>query len=401
MTDRQAFPKRGSDWPALEAEMAAMSGGDIDWRGGRTPLFVFDGDDGAREVGRRAFMNYFDQNALGGKRAFFGLKRMEDEIVEMGLDLFRAPMGAAGNLTTGGSESIFLAVKACRDWARARGGMTEPFNIVAPFSAHPAFNKAGDVMDIAVHRLATGADGRADATALAAATDGQTMMLVGSAPCFPHGVVDPIAELGELAAERDIWLHVDACVGGYLAPFFQRIGRPVPEFDFAIPGVRSLTADLHKFGFCPKPASTVFYRRAEDHDRGVFQFEDWPHGPFATATLSGTRAGGAVAAAWAVLRHLGEDGYVRVARDLAAMTDAYVAGITAIDGLHLWAQPDLTIINFGAHAFDIFAVAERLEQKGWLPGLTRSPKGLHAMLSMYHEPAREQYLADLAEAVAR
>ena len=258
---RKSFPTSGAEWKALDAEMTAMSGADIDWRGGRAPLYVFHGSDSAHEVGFQAFMKYFNENALGGRRAFFGLKRMEDEVVEMGLDLFQAPGQAVGNMTTGGSESIFMAVKACRDWARTQPRLKAPYNIIAPFTAHAAFNKAGDVMDIEVKRLATGENRRADVEAMAAAMDESTIMLAGSAPCFPHGVIDPIAELSELALARDIWLHVDACVGGYVAPFFQRIGRDIPAFDMALPGVRSLSADLHKFGFCPKPASTVFYRQ--------------------------------------------------------------------------------------------------------------------------------------------
>jgi len=396
---RKSFPTSGAEWKALDAEMTAMSGADIDWRGGRAPLYVFHGSDSAHEVGFQAFMKYFNENALGGRRAFFGLKRMEDEVVEMGLDLFQAPGQAVGNMTTGGSESIFMAVKACRDWARTQPRLKAPYNIIAPFTAHAAFNKAGDVMDIEVKRLATGENRRADVEAMAAAMDESTIMLAGSAPCFPHGVIDPIAELSELALARDIWLHVDACVGGYVAPFFQRIGRDIPAFDMALPGVRSLSADLHKFGFCPKPASTVFYRQEEDRERGLFHFDQWPNGQFSTATLSGTRAGGAVAAAWAVMNHLGEAGYMEIARQLAAMADAYVAGIKAVDGLHLWAEPDLTIINFGAHDFDIFKVAEGMDARGWLPGLTQNPKGMHAMLSMYHAAGREDYLADLAASV--
>ncbi|MDP6874115.1 MAG: aspartate aminotransferase family protein, partial [Alphaproteobacteria bacterium] len=159
----------------------------------------------------------------------------------------------------------------------------------------------------------------------------------------------------------------------------------------------------HKFGFCPKPASTLFYREEEDRERGLFHFDQWPNGQFSTATLSGTRAGGAVAAAWAVMHHLGEAGYMDISKQMADMTDAYVAGIKAIDGLHLLAEPDLTIINFGAqdrnNELDIFKVAEGMDRRGWLPGLTQNPKGMHAMLSMFHEAGREDYLADLAASV--
>ena len=396
---RTPFPPGGAAWPELEARLDELGRDAIDWRAGRTPLYIFKATDEAYEIGQRAFMKFFSENALGGKRAFFGLRKMEQELVDFGLDLFHAPAAAGGAVTTGGSESIILAVKAARDRIRSRGGVEGPFNIVAPFSAHPAFNKAGDLMDIEVRRLPLGDDLRADVAALASAIDASTIMLVGSAPCFPHGVVDPIDRLSELAVDRGIWLHIDACVGGYVLPFMQRIGRPVPDFDMSLAGVSSISADLHKFGFCPKPISTLFIRDAEDLDRVTFRFEGWPNGLFSTVTLAGTRAGGAVAGAWAVVNHLGISGYTDVARDLATMTDRYVAGIEAIEGLHMLARPHATIINFSARDIDIFSVAEKMSQHGWLPGLTQEPRGMHAMMSMFHAPACSQYLEDLAAAV--
>ena len=396
---RTRFPEKGEGWQAIDASLTEMAGADERWREGRVPLYVFKATDSAYEVGRDAFFRFFGENALGGKRAFHSVARMEREVVEMALDLFDAPDGAGGGMTTGGTESIFLAVRACRDWMRGRTGRRNGFNIVAADSAHPAFDKAGDSMDIAVRRIGLQADMRADPTAMAAAIDDDTMMLVGSAPCFPHGVIDPIAALGQVAMQAGAWLHVDACVGGYLAPFVKRLGRDIPDFDFALPGVRSLSADLHKFGFAPKPSSTILYRSEEDFQRQVFDFETWTSGRMTTSTLVGTRPAGGIAGAWAVFRHLGIDGYTEVARALMAMVDAYVAGIEAIPGLKMHARPDLTIVNFGADELDIFRVAEVMAQSDWVPGLTRRPKGMHAMLSMLHAPAREAWLADLAGAV--
>ena len=397
---RTPFPPGGATWDDINAAMDHMVKDDVDWRRGRAPLFVFHATDAAYDVAERGFMKFFSQNALGGPRAFFGLKRMEDDLVDFGLGLLGAPESAAGLVSTGGSESIILGVKAARNRARHQRPQTGPYNIVAAYTAHPAFNKAADLMDMEVRRAAAGPDGRADVAAMADLIDDQTVLLVGSAPCFPHGVVDPIDELSELALRRDIWLHVDACVGGYIIPFLQRAGRPAPTFDFNHPGVRSISADLHKFGFCPKPVSTLFFRHADDLDRATLKFDEWPNGMYATPTLAGTRAGGAIAGSWAVINHLGMSGYTAVARKLGEMTDQYVAGIEAIDGLYMVARPDATIINFASHDFDIFAVAERLDEiGGWLPGLTQNPKGMHAMMSMFHEPVREQYLGDLETAV--
>jgi glutamate/tyrosine decarboxylase-like PLP-dependent enzyme len=399
--NRTEYPAGGRDWDDLHKDMTARTADDVDWRGGRTPLYVFYNDAQTYEIGRKAYFEFFSENALGQKRAFKSIQSMEREVLDYGMDLFSAPAGATGAFTTGGSESIFIAMKSARDAHRAKTGAKrgEILNIVMPDSAHPAFDKAAAVMDLDIRRAPLRSDMRVDAPALKDLIDDRTIAIVGSAPCFPHGVVDPIEELSQIALDADVWMHVDACVGGWLAPFFTRIGRATPDFDFRFPGVRSLSADLHKFGFCPKAASTVFFRSGEDLDRSRFRHDAWPSGVIDTATLVGTRTGGSVASAWAVLNHLGKQGYTDAARRAAAMTDGYVEGIRAIDGLKMHSEPDLTLINFGSDEFDIFLVAEQMTARGWLAGLTSRPKGMHAMMSMLHEPSREQFLADLRDCV--
>lgn len=396
---RTRLPERGRAKADLLAEIRRRKEGDADWRGGRVPLYVFKADDEVDEIGRAAFNELFAENALGAKRAFLSLGAMEREIVDMGLDLFRAPEGAAGFMTTGGTESIIMAVQTARNFARdRRGDAALRGNLVLPETAHPAFDKAARLMDLEVRRVATGQGFRADPRALARQVDRDTILIVGSAPCFPFGVIDPIAELSALALEKDLWLHVDACVGGYLAPFVRETGRPVPDFEMHLAGVASLSADLHKFGYTPKPASTVFYRdeaRARHHG---FDADVWPNGRFATTTIVGTRPGGAVAGAWAVLNHLGREGYRRLAGELMAMIEHYRAGIAAIPGLHVIGDPHLSIVAVGSDEVDVFRVAELMAAKGWVPGLTQRPKGMHRMMSLLHAPAIDAYLADLAAA---
>ncbi len=390
------MPSNGLAFEEIERSMDELASGDIDWRRGRTPLYVFFANEAVAEVGQRAFNKFFSENALGGKRAFFSVARMEREVVAMALDLLNGGDNATGYMTSGGSESIFLAVKSARDWFRTRRGGNHALNMVLPYSAHPAFNKAAEAMDIEVRRVAVADDGRADVPAMTAAMDGNTFFLLGSAPCFPHGVIDPVAELGAVAESADAWLHVDACVGGYLTPFVERLGYDIPVCDFRVPAVRSLSADLHKYGFCPKPASTVFYRDAEDAERSRFDFDQWPNGQFSTATLVGTRPAGGVAAAWAVLNYLGIEGYTAIARQLMETRDAYIDGLLRVGGFEPVARPDLTIVNFRSNDdTDIFAVAEQMTERGWLVGLTQQPKGMHLMLSMKHREASEDYFNDL------
>jgi sphinganine-1-phosphate aldolase len=403
MAERKSFPAGGRGWDDLKADMMARAKGDVDWRAGRTPLFVFFADEEVYEVGKRAYFEFFTENALGGKRAFFSIGGMEREVLDYGMSLFSAPEGAAGAFTTGGSESIFLGMKAARDALRARSGFRpgeDRLNLVMPITAHPGFDKAADAMDVEIRRGPVSEDKRAGADSLRDLIDERTIAIVGSAPCFPHGVVDRIDELSALAVERNVWLHVDACVGGWLAPWFTRNGRSTPVFDFSHPGVRSISADLHKFGFCPKPASTIFYRDEADLERARFEADAWPNGRFGTPTLAGTRPGGAVAASWAVLNHLGESGYRRIAARLAEMTDAYVEGVEAL-GFRMIARPDFSIINYTVDDVDVFAVAEEMAARGWLPGLTRAPKGLHAMMSLLHEPPRELFLSDLGDTLEK
>ncbi len=398
---RKTLPTKGRGRDELMAELKALKGNDTDWQHGRAPLYVFRGIPGTYEIGRDAFVEYFTENALGAKRAFSSIKRMEDDVVGFGLDLFRAPDGATGTFTTGGTESIFLAVKTCRDWSRRqRKDPQHRGNLVLPVTAHPAFDKAAQIMDLTVRRVPHGPDFRADPKAMDTAVDADTIMMVGSAPNFSFGTIDPIAALGEIAQKRGVWLHVDACVGGYVAPFVKKIGYPIPDFDFAVPGVMSISADLHKFGFCPKPASTVFYRDQDKHSAQAFVFEGWPNGRYATETFAGTRAGGGVAASWATMNYLGVEGYCETARRLMAMRDGFVAEVEKIPGLHIWGKPDLTIVAIGAKDVDIHRVAEELAGKGWLPGLLREPKALHMMMSLIHEDSRATYVADLKEAVA-
>ncbi len=301
------MPEKGKDWAALKAEMTERAQGDVKWRDGKTAVYVFNAGPDVAEVQKEAYTMFMSENGLG-PMAFPSSKQMEDEVVGMGLSLLHAPEGGAGNITSGGTDSITMAVKTARDHARKEKGVTGRCNIVAPWSAHPAFDKAAKMMEIEIRRVPC-ADLVADVAAMEKAVDANTIMLVGSAPCFPYGLIDPIAALGEMAERKGLWLHVDACVGGYIAPFVRMNGADIPPFDFAVPAVHSMSADLHKYGYCAKGASTVLFRSDALRAHMIFDCADWPGGRMVTPTLAGTRPGGAIAAAWAVMNFLGVEGY--------------------------------------------------------------------------------------------
>ena len=396
------LPERGRPWPELRAELEALRAGEAGWRGGRLPAYVFHLDADTDRAVREAYDLFFSENGLG-LRVFPALARLEAEVITAGLVLFQAPAGAAGSFTSGGTESLFLAVKTARDWfraARARDPRAR-LNIVLPYSAHPGFDKAAHYLDLEVRRVPLGAQFRADVPAMAAAIDGTTCMLAGSAPGYTHGVFDPVEALGALALERGLWLHVDACFGGFAAPFARALGEPVPAFDFSVPGVTSLSADLHKYGYAAKGASLFLLREAALKEHQRFSCSNWPHGTYATDTFSGSRPGGAIAAAWVALNTLGAAGYREAVRAVLEEKRRLVAGIEAIPGLSVVRPSESTILLYTSAppAPDIEAIAQALGQRGWVVGRAREPRGIHIALNGVHVGIAERYLADLAAAV--
>jgi glutamate/tyrosine decarboxylase-like PLP-dependent enzyme len=272
---------------------------------------------------------------------------------------------------------------------------------VAPVSAHPGFDKAAHYLCMKVRRVPLRTDFRADVRAMGAAVTPNTILMVGSAPTFPHGVFDPIPELAALARERNLWLHVDACVGGFLAPFVRRLGYPIPPFDFAVEGVRSMSADLHKYGFAAKGASVMLLADQALRQHLVFEFDNWPRGKYAVATFAGSRPGGAIAAAWAVMRYLGVEGYTRLARTIMEARERLEKGIGAIEGLYVVGTPELSVMGVGARGLDIFAIAEQMTKKGWFVSTMSEPPGIHlGMLTLAHAQHAQEYLDDLAAAAA-
>jgi sphinganine-1-phosphate aldolase len=390
------LPKKGIPWAQLDGMLDDARAHDVDWRNGRIGVYIHYAGDDVLEVAKKAYLKYFSENALGPK-AFPSLARFEAEVVGMTLNLLGGGPGAAGAMTTGGTESIFLAVKTARDWARKHRPEARNPEIVAPYSAHPAFNKAADFMGLRVKRVPITKDFLADPAAMEAALTRDTVMMVGSAPAFPHGAVDPIPELGQVAKRTGVWLHVDACVGGYFAPFARKLGVKMPDFDFSVPGVRSISADLHKYGYTAKGASTVLYRDRESFSFQAYEFDEWPRGKYATQSLVGTRAGGAIAAAWAVMNYLGEDGYLRITERVLKTRRAIEDGVRKL-GFEVFGNPQLGILTYGSAREDIYAVADRLGEKGWFVGRLAEPRGIHLMLNLTHEPVVDQYLADLAKA---
>lgn len=390
------LPPHGQTWEALEARMREMATGDVKWRDGRTGLYIFNAGEDVERVKKTAYAMFSEENGLG-PAAFPSIAQMEREVVGFGLALLNAPEGAAGSMTSGGTDSIVMAVKAARDHGRATRGLGKELNIVIPATAHPAFDKAAMMMDLEVRRVPV-KDYLADVAAMEAAIDDKTLLIVGSAPCFPFGLIDPITALGEMAERKNVWLHVDACVGGYIAPFVRMNGADLPAFDFSVPGVQSISGDLHKYGYASKGASTVFFRTRAQLDFMTFDAGPWPLGRMVTPTLAGTRPGGAIAAAWAITQFLGVDGYRAKQKAVTDAREKIEAGVTKL-GFKVLGKPQLGIISFAHEKADALALYAKMYQRGWFTAALVDPKALHLMLSPKHNEVAHEYLADLEAAL--
>jgi glutamate/tyrosine decarboxylase-like PLP-dependent enzyme len=396
---RTRLPETGRDWHTLRQEMQERGRGDVDWRSGRTAVYVFNAGPEVERVQREAYTMYMAENALG-PLAFPSLKQMEDEVVDMALDLLHAPDGATGAMTSGGTDSITMALKAARDHARSSRRLSGRPNVVLARTGHPAFEKAAHMMDVEVRRVPVRDDSyEADASAMGAAIDARTIMMVGSAPSFPHGIIDPIAELGAIAEKHDVWLHVDACVGGFLAPFARMNGADLAEFDFEVAAVRSISADLHKYGYAAKGASTVLLRSAELFAHIPFDHGDWAGARLVTPTLAGTRPGGAIAAAWAVMNFLGVEGY-RHKQRVVCDTRARIGEALAQMGFEILGDPKLGLIAFRHPDYDPYALWGKLIECGWFTSITVEPPSLHLMISPLHAEVVDEYLDALRAGMA-
>jgi glutamate/tyrosine decarboxylase-like PLP-dependent enzyme len=398
------IPPKGLPREALLERLDTLAAGDADWRGNRVFSLVYQHSLEHDGFLKQAHSRFFSANALN-PMAFRSLKRLETDVVRMTGDLFHGGPDTVGTLTSGGTESILLSVLAYREHARRHKPWILRPEILVPASAHAAFYKAGHLFDVRIVKTPLGPDFRADVKAMRRRIGWQTIALVGSAPCYPYGVVDPISEIGELAGRHGLGFHVDACLGGYLLPFVQdlpsgeRLGE-VPSWDFRVPGVTSISADIHKYGYAAKGASTLVYRNM-DWMKHQFTVEaDWCGGVYVSPTMAGTRPGGPIAAAWAAMNAMGRNGYEKNARSLMKTARTFRDGIEAIPGLLVLGRPCMSVMAIGAKPGgpDILAVGDLMEAKGWHVDRVQNPAGLHLILNPGHGSVAKRYLSDLAEA---
>lgn len=382
--------------------LQAARAGDARWQDGRTFGMVYDAGPEAHDVLETVATMFLHDNALN-PQAFPSLRKIQSDVVGITADLLHGT-DAAGFMTSGGTESILCAVKAARERGREERGITEPEMVLAT-SAHAAFHKAAHYFGLRVHKVPVRDDWRADVDGMAACINANTVLVVGSAPQYPQGVIDPIPDLAALAAEAGANFHTDACMGGFVLPFAEQLGYPVSPWDFRVDGVTTISADLHKLGYAPKGASVILHRSKALRRYQTFVFDDWLGGFYASPGMQGTRPALPMATAWAILHHLGVDGYLRLTKRTFEARSRMVEGIRAIDGLAVLGEPEAHLVAISVEpgwgdVVDVFAVGDALQARGWVHDRQGPPDSLHATVSAGNVPVIEDYLTDLAECVA-
>ena len=394
-----SLPQQSQAKQAVLDTMKAARDHDVKWREGRVFSLVFNAGDEVSDMLKEAYNLYFSENGLN-PTAFPSLKKFETEVVSMVASLLNGDDDVVGNMTTGGTESLLMAVKTARNYARAAKPQIKTPEVILPMTAHPAFEKAAEYFDVKMVHVPVREDYRTNVAAMEAAITPNTIMLVGSAPSYPQGVVDPIRDLAQVAVKHNLLLHVDACVGGMMLPFVRKLGFTIPDFDFAIPGVTSISCDLHKYGYAAKGASVILYRNSALRRHMFFSYINWAGGVYVSPTMTGTRPGGPIAAAWAIMNFLGEEGYLKLADVVMRTARKIREGIASMTDARVLSNPDMSVLAIASDKWDVYQIGDELTARGWHLDRQQFPPSLHMTIVPAHALVADQFLIDLKESIA-
>ena len=389
-----SLPKKGMPRDEVLNTLKSFKSNDVKWHEGQLFGLIYEAGPEVEALVKEASALFLIENGLS-PMAFPSLVKMETEVVSNVISLSGGDDETVGSFTSGGTESIFMALKAARDWARHTYPRIKAPEMVVPITAHPAWNKAAHYLDIKINMTPVKDNLRADVAAMKNAITKNTIILGGTAVTYPHGMVDPIEEIGALAEKKNLWLHVDACLGGLMLPFLKRLGYEIPPYDFSVPGVTSISADIHKYAYTPKGVSTVMYRNRDFRKFQIFAYADWSGGVYATPCLAGARPGGTMAAAWAVMHYLGEQGFMALAQKARAATEKLIEGINAMPQLYVLGDPDATVFAFGSDEINIYELSARMAERGWHIEAQQLPPSLHMTVSPVHLSVVDKFLDDL------
>ena len=397
------IPEKGLSKEQVMGTLQAFKSRDMDWKAGKVWCYVYNPGDDPAEVVRDAYLSFLTENGLD-PTVFPSMLKLETDVVRMVANLLHGDENVVGHLTTGGTESIMLAVKTARDRARAlHPEITRP-EMVLPKTAHASFHKAAHYLGlIPVVVDINPATFKVEAEAMRAAITSNTVLLVASAPSYSQGVIDPIAEIGALAQEKDLLFHVDGCVGGIHLSFMRKLGYELTEFDFSVPGVTSISADLHKYGYAAKGASTVLYRNKDIRKYQIFACTDTTAYTLINSTITSSKSGGPMAGAWAILAYLGEEGFMHIVKTVQEATKKLIDGINAIPGLQVLGEPAMCMFSFKSDVINVYQLGDAMAKRGWyIQGqfsTPLTPRNLHISVNYGTTHQVDALLKDLRECV--
>ncbi|NKB35699.1 MAG: aminotransferase class V-fold PLP-dependent enzyme [Gammaproteobacteria bacterium] len=397
-SDLYRLPTSGGSYEEVLNKVKALRKDMTPDQAGKLAATTFQGHDEMKQVTHDAFAEFMDWNGLFTFREPPAAK-MENEVLDICVDLMNGGDAGRANLTSGGTESNYNALHAMRRWARENKPQIKEPEIVAPYSTHSTVHKTAKYLDLKVVTVAQLGDRSVDIEGIKNAIGPDTIGIVGSAPNWPYGTVDPIEEFSELAIEKELWLHVDACVGGYILPFFRELGVDMPLYDFRVAGVRSISADLHKYGYAPKPCSTVLWRSQQEQAYHFMPITEWACGLYLSQGFVGSRTLGPVAGIWALMHYWGKEGYLDNARRILHVKNSIIAACEKIEGIHSW-QTHGPLLMLASDSFDIQLLLGGMEAKGWCFLGVQNPPAIHLTLDVLADETLNQLLADLDEVCA-
>ncbi len=393
------LPESGRDKDEIFAELAAMAEEENgNWNTGRVSGTFYHAGEKHRAFLNKIFTLFSHMNTIQFDLCP-SMFKMESEIISMTAKMLHCDAvkdhhpddEVCGTVTSGGTESIIMAMKVYRDQARAEAGISAP-EVILPRTAHPAFHKAGEYFGIKMVSVPVDLpDFRVDPAAVKDRINANTVAIVGSAGNYPYGLIDPLDKLSDIAQTHGLGLHVDGCLGGFILPWIEKLGYDIPVFDFRLPGVTSMSADTHKYGYALKGTSVVLYRNNSLRRYQYFNVPDWPGGMYGSPTAAGSRSGGLTAATWAAMMYLGEEGYTRAAAAIMKVADRIKKGVEETPELTLIGNPTF-VISFRSDDVDVFHVNDFMKDRGWRFNVLQLPPALHFCVTM---PQTE--IADISE----
>ena len=386
--------KNGVSEEEIFTSLNSLKSEDINWKDGKTFGAVYYPGDKYASVISKAYNLFMHENAFD-PQLFKSLLTMENEIVRQIGNLFKAEKEVYGNLTSGGTESIFLSLLSAREWSLKNRSISNP-EVILSTTAHPAFLKAMKFLKIKPVVIPATKSFNLDIDKFSSAINDNTILLVGSAPAYPYGMIDPINDLSELAIKNNLLLHVDACIGGFLLSYLKKLDYNIPSFDFSLEGVTSISVDLHKYAYAPKGSSVLLYKNAELRKSQFSVYSNWEGGIYASTSFMGTKPGGIVASSWTALNHIGEDGYLELTKKTMNATALIKEFILNNQDLSLIGEPQMSLIAFKSDTIDIYQLADKLNDLGWYIGRLQNPSGIHLVVSQIHaDGAAKQFVMDL------